>query len=370
MLKKFFSATAAKAIPKLNTDIPNFNSHYIEMRSDVKTLPTKKMIERMGSFNFGDENIEEDPTVNKLSQLLCDMFGKEKALFVNSGTQGNMVGLGIHCERDDYNIQGERSHLQKAELAPQIHNGFRPLTSSDLDNNNLAFSVDEFLRPKGIQKKQVKAVCFENTHNYNGGQLLNSDLLKKVKSECPEIKMHLDGSRIWNAHISTGRSLSSLVSGFDTVNICFSKGLGCPIGSAVLMSEKDYARARAVRKNLGGTLRQTGFIAAPVLVALEDWKERMTVSHDCAKQLYNGLKGIKGLKPKLPESSIVNIYLDEHLLKRINEIVGHLEVNYKTLVLSYDGNSYIRAVLHHQVTKEMVDKAIDAFGKTIEQFNK
>jgi threonine aldolase len=241
----------------------------------------------------------------------------KKALFVNSGTQGNIVGLGIHCERDDYNIEGERSHLQKAELTAQKHSGFRPLPSTDLDNNNMSFTVADFLKRQHptVDRKNLKAICFENNHNYNGGQLLNYDFFKKIKSENPDLKLHLDGSRIWNASIATGRSFASLTEGFDTVNICFSKGIGAPIGSAVLMSDDSYARARVFRKNLGGTIKQAGFIAAPVLVALEDWKERMSGNHDCAKMLYNGLKSKKGLKPKNPESSILNIYLEENFLK-------------------------------------------------------
>jgi threonine aldolase len=174
--------TIGKLFSKLNTYIKNFNSVYTELRSDTKTLPTPKMIEYLQQSNFGDDNIEEDPTINVLSDKICKIFNKERALFVTSGTMGNIVGLGVHCKRDEYIIQGERSHLHKTELESQMILGYKQIINSDIDDNKY-FNVKTFLSSKCslIDINQIKAFEFENTHNYNGVSLL--DVVRRIKNE-------------------------------------------------------------------------------------------------------------------------------------------------------------------------------------------
>jgi threonine aldolase len=376
MLKNVFKQFSEK----LNTNIRNFNEVYVEMRSDVKTLPTDRMRKSVLDAIFGDEGSLEDPTVNKLCKDVCDLFGKERALLVPSGIMGNILSLTISTTRDCYIIQGIKSHLNKIESGSQNQMGFKPFPLMEVDTLPENFDLEEILKSKidiSSFANKTSVIAFENTHNYLGGKIQNTELLKNniiptiQKSKLfKHLRFHLDGSRVLNAAAALQEDPKKLVSPFHTVNVCLSKGLGAPCGSLVLLNESDYEKARVVKKNIGGAMRQAGFIAAPALVALEDWRERFERDHENAKFLASELNKIKGLKVPIPDTNIVNIYLEQEYIKneKMTEIVNFLEKNYKVLVLNFDDNRYIRAVIHHQVSRSQINYSIESIQKTIQNF--
>lgn len=370
----------------VNTNIKDFNNEYIELRSDVKTLPTQRMRESVIDAVFGDEALEEDPTVKKLCQFMCDLLGKEKAVLAPSGTMANMIALGTLSPGKKFIIQGERSHIHKAELGCQKFIGFKQITTplvEDIQNFNIKNIVKSYMKEKNLSMdtddfmQQVDVIAFENTHNYNGGKIMNMNNFNNIV--LPEIRniknnghvrLHLDGSRILNAAACTNSDPKKLCEPFDTVNVCFSKSVGAPLGSMLLMKEKDYQRAREVKTFLGGTMRQAGFMAAPALVALEDWRERLLNDHQNAILLYEGLKDIKGLIVVAPESNILNVFIDEKVFPKtkLKELLNVLYKQHKLLAYSFDGDQYIRCVVHYQVTKAHIDRAIEAFSNSVKQF--
>jgi threonine aldolase len=372
-----------KPFSTFDTNIKNFNDSYVEMRSDVKTLPTDKMRQSVLNSIFGDDSFSEDPTMNKLCKVLADLFGKEKVLYVPTGTMGNIVSLSLVAGKENYIIQGARSHLHKTEIGSQKLIGFKPFPITEIDNVDQNFDLENILesfkKEIDIEKfsQQAKVIAFENTHNYNGGKILNTEIISKnvvpkIKSSkiFNHLKIHLDGSRILNAAVELGCDPKKLVEPYDTINVCLSKALGAPCGSVILMNEEDYSKARVIRKNIGGSMRQSGWLAAPALVALEDWRERFEIDHKNSKILAFELNKIKGLKVAEPETNIVNIYLDKNYIKNEDmiNIVDVLEKDYKVLVHNFDDNKYIRAVIHHQVNEKQIIYAVECFEKVVRNF--
>ena len=367
----------------LNTNIENFNDKYVELRSDTKTLPSKKMRESVQTAIFGDDLLGEDPTVNKLCKQMTELFGKERALFVPTGTMSNLISLALFTPRGNYVLQGERAHLNKLENGGQVQMGFKPYPIKAFDDVKENFNLEAILKAHDQNinldsfAKSVNVLAFENTLNYNGGKIINTEIVSKFvipsirKSPCfSHLKFHLDGSRVLNAAAALKVDPKTLVAPYDTINICLSKGLGAPCGSIILLNDCDYERARDIRRNVGGAMRQAGFIAAPALVGFEDWRARFDVDHQNAKILAEGLSKIKGLNVPTPDSNIINIYLDENFIKKdkIKPIIEKLEREYKILLMSFDGNNYIRAVTHYQISKEKIYYAVECFEKVISSF--
>lgn len=382
-ITKSKSLNFIKPFSTFDTNIKNFNDTYVEMRSDVKTLPTEKMRQSVLNSIFGDDSFNEDPTMNKLCQVMADLFGKEKVLYVPTGTMGNIVSLSLVAGKENYIIQGARSHLHKTEIGSQKLIGFKPFPITEIDNINENFDLEDILesfkKEIDIEKfsQQAKVIAFENTHNYNGGKIINTEtiskhVIPKIKNSkiFNHLKIHLDGSRILNAAAELNCDPKKLVEPYDTINVCLSKALGAPCGSVILMNEEDYAKARVIRKNIGGSMRQAGWLAAPALVALEDWRERFVLDHKNAKLFASELSKIKGLKVAQPETNIVNIYLDKTCVKNEDmiNIVETLQTDYRVLVHNFDDNKYIRAVLHHQISEKQVFYAVESFEKVIRNF--
>ncbi len=402
--------TLAKTTSDIKFNQKEYFKEYIEMRSDVKTIPTKKMLDSIQNSYFGDDCFDEDPTMNKLLSKFCDLFGKEAALFVPSGTMGNMACLKLHANVGDFIIQGAKCHIYKTELPSQMILGFRPILEKLLDPINPSakkfdsdhltdFEIEKFSIEKKIENhleslsfesnksinlveiyknaKKPKAIVLENSHNYNGGVLLNMKYVKDIilpEKEKYErlnelgykIGMHLDGSRVLNASVSSKISPKDLTKDFDTVNICLSKGLGAPCGSVILFEGRFYEKIKGYIKQLGGGMRQNGVLAAPALVALEDYEERFEKDHSNAKLLSQGLNNIKGLFSPETQTNIVNVYLDKDYFKvdHTLEFEKYLSNNYKVMTHSFENAKYIRCVMHHQVSTEQVNTAIKAFEQT------
>ena len=382
----------------INTNQNEYFKEYVELRSDVKTLPTKKMLDNITQCYYGDDTCKEDPTMNKLLNKLCDLFKKDCALFVPTGTMGNMISLLTHAKRGDYIIQGKKSHINILENMFENLLGLNTLTTSIIDTVNPEASridpehseiTEEFDISKIIQENLNKVpneypnnkledivpkiIAFENSHNFNGGLTLDmknfkENILPKTFYKNEQLSLHLDGSRVLNSSVATKLSPEYLTKDFNTVNFCLSKGFGAPCGSVIFLENKKYEEARILRKAMGGGMRQSGILAAPALIALEDYQIRFESDHFNAKLLSRGINSIKGLFSPTPQTNIVNVYLDNTYFNNFNytaEIVQILNDKYKVLLHDMQNKKYIRAVLHHQVSTEQVKDTIKAFEECV-----
>lgn len=259
----------------------------IDLRSDTVTRPTAAMREAMARAEVGDDVYGEDPTVNRLEEITAALLGKEAALFVPSGTMGNQIALQVHTRRGDEVLVGEDAHLLTDESgagAAWAGVQFRAVGRGGL------FSAEELgaaIHEPDMHCARQRLVALENPHNRAGGRVLGVREARAIGALAREKKLglHLDGARIWNAAIALGVAPSELAAPFDTVNVCYSKGLGAPVGSALLGSRELITEARLFRKMFGGGMRQAGVLAAAALYALEHHRERVAEDHEAARAL-------------------------------------------------------------------------------------
>ncbi|MGB3905549.1 MAG: low-specificity L-threonine aldolase, partial [Anaerolineae bacterium] len=271
----------------------------IDLRSDTVTQPTRAMREAMYEAVVGDDVFGEDPTVNALEALAAEKVGKEAALFVASGTMGNLVSILTHCRRGDEVIMGDRAHIFIHEVGAaaafagvQVH-----IVPNQPDGMLNPEDVEKAIRGEDIHFPPTRLVCLENTHNRCGGCVLSPVQMDSVSTPVRErgIAVHLDGARVFNASVSLGVDVKELTRNVDSVMFCLSKGLSAPVGSMVAGSEEFIRRARKNRKMLGGGMRQAGIIAAAGIVALNEMVDRLAEDHANARLLAGGLKEIDGL---------------------------------------------------------------------------
>lgn len=273
----------------------------IDFRSDTVTQPTLAMRRAMMEAGVGDDGRVgpdgrgEDPTINRLEAMAAKMLGKERGLFMVSGTMGNLVALITHCRRGDHVALGENAHIYRNEKGPFMDDlyGLIPVTIPDPEG-----ILDLTLLKKALKAQPIRLVCVENTHNYSGGIAIKVEDLRKVRDLAKEhgLPVHMDGARIFNAGIALSTEPKVLAEFADTVMFCFSKGLSAPVGSILVGSEEFILRARERRKLVGGQMRQAGVIAAAGIEALENMVERLAEDHSKAKALAKALSGIEGLK--------------------------------------------------------------------------
>jgi threonine aldolase len=288
---------------------------FIDFRSDTVTKPTPGMREAMASAEVGDDMIGEDPTVNRLEARMAEMFGKEAAVFACSGTQSNQMGVWAHCRAGDEMLAERTAHIANYEAgAPAVLSGVSVRTIAGdcgrLDVEHLESAVrrlDQHFSP-------TRLVALENSTNIGGGRTYPLEQLRRVGRWARERgwRMHMDGARLFNACIACGYSPSDVGACVDTVSICFSKGLGCPMGSVLVGSAEQIARARQARKMFGGALRQAGIVAAAALYALDHHVARLAEDHALARLLAEELATIEGLvvDPASVETNLVFFELE------------------------------------------------------------
>jgi threonine aldolase len=264
----------------------------LDLRSDTVTRPTAAMRVAMAHADVGDDVYGEDPTVNRLEQEVAALLGKEAALFVPTGTMGNQIALQVHTRRGDEVIVGEDAHLAADESgagAAWAGVQFRAAGRGGV------FSPDDLracLHEPDMHCPRQRLVSVENPHNRAGGRVFaHADVLAiTALARAQKLGLHLDGARLWNAAVATGLSPAALAAPFDTVNVCFSKGLGAPVGSALAGSRDAMAEARHYRKMFGGGMRQAGVLAAAALYALHHHRDRLADDHDHAKRIEAALR--------------------------------------------------------------------------------
>lgn len=241
----------------------------IDLRSDTVTVPSPQMREAIFKAEVGDDVYDEDPTVNSLQERVAQLLGKEKSLFVSSGTMGNLISLLVHCGRGDQAIIGDASHINLWEQNGASSLGGISLKTlpNNLDGTIATASIDNAVNPDNIHCAKTKLICLENTWN---GHPLSQAYVKQVKEIATRhgLKMHIDGARMFNACLALNMTPSELVENFDSVQFCFSKGLSAPVGSMICGSEAFIYEAKRMRKLLGGGMRQVGILAAACQLSL------------------------------------------------------------------------------------------------------
>ena len=260
----------------------------IDLRSDTVTRPTPAMREAMATAEVGDDVYGEDPTVNLLEREAAEVFGREAALFVPSGTMGNQIAIRLHTQHGQEVICEARAHVLDWEMAMVAAFSGCVLRTVAAERGILTWEqVRQAIAPKIYYRAQTGLICIENTHNMAGGTVTPLPVLREIWAGAREagLRVHLDGARIFNASVALGVGVAELTRGFDTVMFCLSKGLGAPVGSMLVGSREAMVRARIFRKALGGGMRQAGILAAAGLIALREMPARLVDDHANARLL-------------------------------------------------------------------------------------
>jgi threonine aldolase len=341
---------------------------YIDLRSDTVTKPTPEMREAMAEAEVGDDVYMDDPTVNKLQEKAAEMLGKEDALFVPSGTMGNLLALLVHCQRGDEVIVGEKSHIYLNEAGGMSAlGGIHPHPIKNQVDGTLA--LDDILasiQTVDVHHTITRLICLENTQNICGGVVLSTEYTRAVGKIAREnnLSLHIDGARIFNAAAALNISVKELVEPADSVMFCLSKGLVAPVGSMLVGTKKFINRARHLRKMLGGGMRQVGVLAAAGLISLEKMTGRLGHDHFRAKILFEGLNQIQGLKlDASPSSNMVYFDLLDEVKLSVNQIVE--EMKKRGVLVDWAGPRRFRLVTHYWVDDAGVEKTLKALAEVI-----
>ncbi len=334
----------------------------IDLRSDTLTLPTPAMREAMARAEVGDDVWEEDPTVRRLEELAARRAGKEAALFVSSGTQGNLTSVLAQTRPGQEIIVDADSHVFNYEGASSaMFGGVQTLALQTERGFLTPAQVREHIRPSNIHIPTTGLVCLENTHNRHGGTCCSPEEIEAVAAaaHAAGVAVHLDGARIFNAAIALGRPVADFARPVDSITFCLSKGLGAPVGSLVCGSRDFVVRARRVRKSLGGGMRQVGVLAAAGLVALETMVDRLAEDHANARRLAEGLARLSSIRLDLGkvETNIV-IFQVDRAGGAGDLVTGCLARKVK---IHQIGPAAIRCVTHKDVDAEDVERALEAF---------
>jgi threonine aldolase len=327
-----------------------------DLRSDTVTRPTQAMRAAMAAAEVGDDVYGEDPTVIALEARVAELFGKEAALFVPSGTMGNQIGLLLHTRPGDEVIIGEGSHCSFYESGAAAAWAGVQFAVAGQGGLFVADDVLDALKPAADHFPQSRLVVIENTHNRAGGRVFPQARILEIAQAARShaLALHLDGSRIWNAAVASGVALPQLAAPFDTLNVCFSKGLGAPVGSAVVGSRAHIAAAHRFRKMLGGGMRQAGILAAGALHALEHHRARLVDDHLHARVFAEALQGTVGLDVA-PDAVETNIVLLKTTLLDAAELMQRARA--QGVLMNATGKRTLRAVTHLDVSEAQVKRA-------------
>jgi len=345
----------------------------IDLRSDTVTLPSPEMREIMANAPVGDDVYGEDPTVNALEKRVAEILGKDAAIYMSSGTMANQVAVRTHTEPGDEIIIEKNSHIYFYEAGGTA--ALSGVICNLIDGERGIFGSKEIeevmsekephttiLRPIDFHLPRTKLVCLENTTNRGGGKVWPIEKIAEVEkiARSKNFKMHLDGARIWNAATALNIKASEIAKFFDTISVCFSKGLGAPVGSALVGNNDFIMEAMRYRKQFGGGMRQAGIIAAGALHAINNNRKRINEDHQNAKILAEGLSNIDGIdiNPEDIESNIVIFSLNKMSSHEFEKLLGEMD----THVLPWDDTS-IRAVTNLMVTEENILEVLKQIRK-------
>ncbi|MCH7471672.1 low specificity L-threonine aldolase [bacterium] len=337
----------------------------VDLRSDTLTMPTREMRQAIAQAEVGDDVFNGDPTVLRLEELVASLLGKEAALYVPSGTMGNQLCLRALSQPGDSLIAHVGAHVLHYESgAPCALSGLQPRTIDTPDGTFSPEQVGALIAPPNIHHSRNRILALENTHNRCGGTVWPMEQFASVCAFGHEqgLVVHLDGARLWNACTASGTELSDWTQHVDTVSVCFSKGLGAPVGSALAGSRDFVERCRFFRKMFGGQMRQAGIIAAGALYALEHNRERLAEDHANARLLAEIIGEADGLACIPPQSNIVMIDVTAEGISAQQVVEAVAE---EATVLAI-GPRRIRAVTHLDVSQEECKLAGEAITRAME----
>ncbi len=330
----------------------------IDLRSDTVTQPTEEMRRAMATAELGDDVYGEDPSVNRLQELVAEILGKEDALLVTSGTQGNQVSILTHCCSGSEVIIEEEAHIFYYEAgAASALAGVQFRTLQGERGAPEADRVAEAIRAENIHFPPTALICLENTHNRAGGAVIPLERMEAICRVARDhaVPVHLDGARLFNAAVAAGVPASRFAACADTVQICLSKGLAAPVGSVIAGPHSWIEQARRWRKRLGGGMRQAGIIAAPGIVALQTMVDRLAEDHANARFLAEGLAAIPGidLNPELVETNIIVAGL-----KKMNAADFSRALRERDILANPFGIRQIRFTTHKDVPRADLERAL------------
>ncbi|KAM7252272.1 hypothetical protein ACFE04_024155 [Oxalis oulophora] len=346
----------------------------VDFRSDTVTKPTETMRAAMASAEVDDDVLGFDPTAFRLEAEMARISGKEAALYVPSGTMANLISVLVHCEiRGSEAIMGDNCHIHVYENGGiSMLGGVHPKTVKTNEDGTLDIDLIEaaIRDPRGeLVYPTTRLICLENTHANTGGRCLPAEYIDKVGELAKKhgLKLHIDGARIFNASVALGVPLHRLVQAADSVSICLSKGLGAPVGSVIVGSKSFIAKARRLRKTLGGGMRQIGILCAAALVALQETVPKLEEDHKNAKTLAEGLSKIKGLKLDAAkvETNIIFIEVTEGSSITAEKLCNNLAE--QGVLTMLESSTSIRVVLHHQISANDVQYTLSCFEKLFNQ---
>ena len=340
----------------------------VDLRSDTLTRPTDTMSRAMAAADVGDDVFGEDPTVNRLEEMAADRMGKEAALFVASGTMGNMVSLLTHCARGEEIILGSFAHTFYFEQGGSAAvGGIHPRTLPNQPDGTLTLSdIEGAIRPDNVHFPRTRLIVLENTHNLCGGHPLDIDYMRAVGdiARRHSLKIHVDGARFFNAAVALDVPAAKLAADADSVSFCLSKGLAAPVGSVVCGNHDFIAEARRARKILGGGMRQAGVLAAAGIVALNEMVDRLADDHANARKLAQRLAEMPGVSidPSQIHTNIVYFEINRQDLT-VEELVKRLGDNGARMLPVGPGR--IRAVTHYHISSDDIDYVLGVAAKVL-----
>lgn len=338
----------------------------IDLRSDTLTQPTKRMREAIFQATVGDDVYGEDPTINRLEELAAEMLGKESAVFVTSGTQGNQLAVLAYCSPGDEVIVESESHIFFYEGgAISALAGVQPRAVQGIKGEMNPAAVKSAIRSEDIHFPDTSLICLENTHNRSGGSVVSTENMSAIYdiAQNAGIPVHIDGARLFNAAVASNKKVTDFTQYCDSVQICLSKGLGSPVGSLLAGKKEVIQKARKWRKRLGGGMRQAGFLAASGIISLTEMVDRLREDHEKALRLAEAIEEIKGLTlVNRPDTNIVLINI-ENTNQTNNEFLENLKRE-GVLAVSF-GEGQIRLTTHYDVSFQDIEQAISALKKVI-----
>ncbi|OCT58216.1 probable low-specificity L-threonine aldolase 2 [Xenopus laevis] len=377
-LRKMYTSTEAASAAK---------QRVVDLRSDTVTKPCKEMRRAMAEAEVGDDVFGEDPTVNEIQRQAAQLLGTEDALFVSSGTMGNLISVMCHCSfRGAEALIGDESHTYIyeqggiAQIAGVFSRPVRTLNDGRLDLQDLESKIQHGFPDAHFGKTQL--ICLENSHNRMGGRVLPLSYMKEVRSLADryQLKIHLDGARLLNAAQSLGVQPSQIVQFCDSVSICLSKGLGAPVGSLIGGQKEFIAQARRIRKLLGGGMRQAGVLAAAGIVALNHAMENVALDHQHAKAFALGVQAMNSpvctTDPATVESNMVRLMVNgkltaEELCRGLSDMTQLEQDNKQGVsVLALSMSSHcVRLVWHRDISEQDTKLALEKLRTVLHTYN-
>ena len=343
--------------------------NYVDLRSDTVTKPTPEMREAMAEAEVGDDVYRDDPTVNRLEELAAEMLGKEAAIFVPSGTMGNLIALLVHCQRGHEVIVGNQSHIYLNEAGGMSAlGGIHPCPVQNQPDGTLALDdILSSIRSEDVHHPITRLICLENTQNIRGGVPLTAEYTRQVGEIARQngLSLHIDGARIFNSATAQNVQVRELVAPADSVMFCLSKGLAAPIGSMLVGTREFIGRARHYRKMLGGGMRQAGVVAAAGIISLEKMTKRLGDDHARAKKLADGLRQVNGLvvDQNSPHTNMVYLNLNDEVQTDSYQITQKMK-EFGVLV-DPENSRRFRLVTHYLVDDPAVETTVAGFRKSL-----